>query len=76
MIWSFILAAVGLLGLYLTGQKRIEGWAVGVGAQVLWLAYAVVTRQWGFIITAVAYALMFGRNWYVWARAAREERTA
>lgn len=43
--WSYLLAAVGIFGLWLAGRKRAIGWAVGLFAQVLWIAYALVTRQ-------------------------------
>lgn len=76
MIWSFVLAAVGILGIYLAGRKLWIGWAVGVGAQALWLAYALVTAQWGFIITAVAYAWVYGSNWRKWVVEGRNEKTA
>jgi len=68
MWWSWILAAVGITGIYLAGSKRLAGWAIGVGAQVLWVAYAVSTRQWGFLVTAVAYGWVYTRNWLRWAR--------
>lgn len=66
MIWSFILAAIGILGLVLAGKKMKIGWAIGLGAQVLWIIFALVTHQWGFIISAFAYGFVYGRNWYLW----------
>lgn len=66
MIWSFALAAVGILGIYLAGKKNKIGWAVGLGAQVLWIIFALVTLQYGFILSAVAYGYIYGRNWYLW----------
>lgn len=68
MIWSFVLAAVGILGIWLAGRKSLWGWAVGVGAQVLWMVYAVVSQQWGFIASALAYGGIYGWNWWKWAR--------
>lgn len=73
-LWSWLLAAVGILGIYLAGRKRAVGWLVGVGAQGLWLAYAVATRQWGFLVTAVAYATIYGKNWLDWRREAEREQ--
>lgn len=72
--WSILLAAVGILGLLLAGSKRKVGWAVGVGAQVLWIVYALVTQQYGFILSAVAYAAVYGRNWLRWRREERHQR--
>lgn len=65
-IWSFALAAVGILGIYLAGRKNMWGWAVSLGAQVLWITYALVTSQPGFIVSAVAYSIVYGKNFVAW----------
>lgn len=64
--WSWILTFVGISGLYLAGRKRWAGWAIGLGAQVLWVAYAVATRQWGFIFSAIAYGSVYALNVRRW----------
>jgi len=64
--WSWILTAVGVFGLYLAGRKSPWGWAVGIGAQVLWFAYAVTTRQRGFIVSCLAYGAVYVRNFRAW----------
>ena len=71
MIWSFVLAAVGIAGIYLAGRRSKWGWGLGLAAQVLWLVFAVVTAQYGFILTAVAYGAVYGKNLWQWHR---EER--
>ena len=72
--WSWVLAAVGVLGIWLAGRHSAIGWAVGLGAQVLWVAYAVVTRQRGFIASALAYGTVYGHNWLRWhGRSQRDE---
>ena len=68
MYWSYILTAVGLLGIYLAGKKNKIGWLVGLGAQGLWIAYAIATRQWGFIASSVAYGSIYLRNWRLWSK--------
>ena len=68
LIWSIVLAAVGIFGLYIAGRKLWRGWLVGLGAQALWIGYAVVTRQWGFIASALAYGWVYGRNARAWRR--------
>ncbi len=65
-LWSWALAGVGITGIWLAGRNNKLGWAIGLGAQVLWLAYAIATRQWGFIATALAYGAIYGRNWWKW----------
>lgn len=69
--WSWLLAAVGLVGLWLAGSKHRAGWAVGVAAQVLWITYALVSAQYGFLASAAAYGFVYARNWWRW-RTARE----
>lgn len=64
MLWSFILAAVGIAGLFIAGKNNRWGWAIGLGAQLLWLAYALTTQQWGFIATALAYGWVYGLNFW------------
>lgn len=72
MTWSFVLAAVGILGLLLAGSRRKIGWALGFSAQLLWILYAVATEQYGFIISAIAYGIVYARNWAKWADEERE----
>lgn len=64
MAWSFALAAVGLLGIWLAGSERTRrvGWGVGVAAQALWIVFAFATGQYGFLLTAVAYGSIYARN--------------
>lgn len=64
--WSWLLAAVGVTGLFLAGSSNKLGWALGFGAQLLWVVYAVVTEQWGFIASALAYGFVYARNWLRW----------
>lgn len=66
--WSWVLTAVGVFGLWLAGRKSPWGWAVGFGAQGLWIAYALVTVQYGFLASAVAYGSVYARNFLAWKR--------
>ena len=67
-VWSWLLTAVGVTGLFLAGKKNKAGWAVGFGAQALWVTYAVATHQWGFIVSAFAYGSVYAKNWLAWRR--------
>ena len=69
-LWSYMLAAVGILGLWLAGRKMAIGWAVGLGAQVLWIAYALATGQPGFIVSALGYGAIYAKNLRAWTRRA------
>lgn len=72
VIWSFALTAVGLTGLWLSGSMRRIGWAIGLGAQVLWIAFAITFEAWGFLLSALGYGFVYARNWWRWREAARE----
>ncbi|MCD7440246.1 hypothetical protein K4B79_18705 [Streptomyces lincolnensis] len=64
--WSWLLMAVGVTGLFLAGRRRALGWAIGLGAQLLWFVYALSTQQYGFVVSAVAYGWVYARNFRAW----------
>jgi len=66
--WSLTLTSVGVLGLWLAGQRNLYGWMVGLGAQLLWVVYAVDSGQYGFLVSAAAYGTVYGRNTARWLR--------
>lgn len=65
-LWSYILTAIGVTGLYISSKKYAWGFLVGLGAQVLWVAYALATDQHGFLISAFFYGWMYARNFKAW----------
>ncbi|MEU5963869.1 hypothetical protein ABZ777_21925 [Micromonospora parva] len=69
-LWSWLLMAVGVTGLYLAGKRSWTGWAVGLAAQLLWLAYAITSEQWGFLVSCFAYGAIYIRNLRAWLRPA------
>ena len=69
--WSYVLTVIGITGIYLAGRRNLYGWVVGLSAQVLWIAYAVATEQWGFIVSAFAYGSVYANNWRKWAKEAK-----
>lgn len=75
LIWSAALAGVGIVGLWLAGSQRRAGWAVGFAAQLLWIVFALVSGQYGFIVSAVAYGFVYARNFWRARLAARRTIT-
>lgn len=65
-LWSWILTAVGIAGLYLAGSKNKLGWLLGLFAQILWFLFAIATEQYGFIFSAFAYGFVYIRNYIRW----------
>jgi hypothetical protein len=69
--WSWALTVVGVTGVWLAGRAKTAGWVVGLSAQGLWVAYALVTEQYGFIASALAFGLVYARNIRAWRKDAR-----
>lgn len=71
--WSYILTVIGVAGLWLAGRKDPRGWLIGLAAQVLWIAYATATRQYGFYLSSVAYGWVYAQNALAWRRQRKAE---
>jgi hypothetical protein len=67
-LWSWILAAIGVSGIFFVGQKSIWGWLVLLANECLWIIYAISTQQYGFIFAALAYATVYIRSYLHWKR--------
>jgi hypothetical protein len=66
--WSWVLAAVGVTGIYFVGRKTIWGWLVLLINECIWIAYALATDQYGFIFMATAYSIVYIRSYLLWRR--------
>lgn len=66
--WSWALASIGVFGLWLTTCRDWRGYVVGLGVQGLWISYAVLTGQWGFIASAIAYGTVNAIGIYAWRK--------
>lgn len=71
--WSWVLATIGCVGIYLAGRQNKWGWFLGVCAQVVWMSYGIVTAQYGFCVTAVVYGFLQGKNFLMWHRAGQTQ---
>jgi hypothetical protein len=67
-IWSYVVTVVGLLGFILAGRKVWWAWYVNLGCQVLWFIFGLVTAQYGFIISALVYTVVFTQNAIKWTK--------
>jgi hypothetical protein len=66
--YSWVLAVIGVAGIYFVGRKTIWGWFVLLFNECLWIAYAIVTDQYGFIFSALAYAVVYVRSYMHWSK--------
>ena len=76
LVWSIVLSVIGVLGIYIAGSKNVVGWLLGFFAQILWLIFALTTEQYGFILSALAYGWVYGRNYLKWRREQEEPNDA
>lgn len=60
--WSWLLGILGVTGLLIAGSKIWWGWLINLANEILWIIYAISTEQYGFILMAVAYAVVYARN--------------
>lgn len=59
-------SVVTLYGMWLTGNKRWQGWAVGLGNQGLWLVFIITFGAWGLLPLSVALTVIYTRNLVRW----------
>lgn len=67
-MWSWILAIIGVAGIYFVGRKDKWGWFVLLFNECLWITYALITDQYGFIFSALAYAAVYIRSYIHWSK--------
>jgi hypothetical protein len=66
--WSWLLAVLGVSGMYFVGKKTVWGWLVLLANEAIWVIYALVTEQYGFIVMAVAYAYVYIKSYFEWRK--------
>ena len=69
-MWSWILAAIGVTGIYFVGKKTIWGWLVLLTNECIWVAYAIASKQYGFIVMATAYSAVYIKSFLQWKKEA------
>lgn len=72
---DYILSIVGVTGFFLAGKKVWWAWYVNIACQALWVTYAMVTAQYGFLIGAVVYSMVFIENARKWTKEHKRETT-
>lgn len=64
----WVLAVIGVSGIYFVGNKTIWGWLILCVNEFLWTVYGVLTKQYGFIAMAFAYATIYIRSYIHWRK--------
>lgn len=64
--WSWLLACMGIVGMYFVGKKRWEAFVWLIVMECLWVVFAIQTETYGFIVGSVAYVVVYIRNAKLW----------
>jgi len=64
----WVVSAVGILGFHLAGKKIWWCWYVNVANQILWVIFALVTDQLGFLVSTLFYLPLFSNNARKWTQ--------
>lgn len=67
-VWSWVLSCIGVTGLLLIGKRKWWAWGIAALNEMLWICYALITRQYGFIFGALAYMTVHAHNARKWKR--------
>ncbi len=70
--WSWLLAVIGVSGIYVVGNKNMLGWLVLCINECIWILYALATKQYGFIVMALAYASVYIKSYRQWRLEAKQ----
>ena len=62
------MAVVGVTGIFFVGRKTIWGWHILLFNETLWITYALITKQYGFIFSALAYAAVYVKSYIHWSK--------
>lgn len=72
-MWSWILAVIGASGIYFVGRKSAWAWFVLLFNECLWIIYAITTKQYGFIFSALAYAAVYIKSYLHWTNEPKQK---
>lgn len=65
---DWLLSAITIWQAHLAGNKHPMAWAVGLIGQALWLAWIVMSENWGFLPLTLFLTAIYARNHWKWQR--------
>lgn len=65
-IWSWVMAGTSIYCLWLTGRQPRASWWLTIASQTLWITYAILAKQWGFIASSCCFVAISIWNLYSW----------
>ena len=67
-MWSWVLGIIGITGIYFVGRKSVWAWFLLLFNECLWVVYAITTKQYGFIVAATGYSIVYIRSYVHWSK--------
>jgi len=64
--FSYVLGAIACVVLWMLGNKNKTALLIGAGSQILWIIYSINLKQYGLIISAIVYFVVYIRNYIKW----------
>lgn len=62
LYWAWILTGLQVIALWAAGRRRWWAWLLGAGVQPVWIVYAILTGQLGFVPGCLVSAAVQLRN--------------
>ena len=69
--WSWLLACMGIVGMYFVGKKRWEAFGWLIVMECLWVVFALQTETYGFIVGSASYVIVYIRNAKLWRNSSK-----
>lgn len=66
LVLQAVLSVIGIVSVWLTGDKKTVGWLVGILYNALWILYAVSTGQYLFIVVCLVYIWVYAVGYMKW----------
>jgi hypothetical protein len=63
---SWVLVISGAAAMFTIGRKKRWGWLWFIFNEFMWTAYALITKQYGFILGAILYGIVGVRSYMRW----------
>ncbi len=64
----FATSVVTLVAMWRIGGKKTDGWAIGLGNQILWFWFIVAFDAWGLLPLTAALTVLYVRSLVLWHR--------
>jgi hypothetical protein len=66
----YLLSTITIYQVFLAGNKNVHAWIIGIGNQVLWLTWILVSQNYGLLPMNVAMWVLYTRNHFKWKKEA------